>query len=157
MDTQRLLIEVKHLPLLVVPASDGRRALSDFANESLDISSSFREVHVDDPGPSKVKMLAGYYSLERDASVLDAYHALGGDLFSYAFTPQQLGEFIVQNREMIHQIKRSTFFLLLLDGRITAGIYVPHESHYLAVRSYILDSVYVVRASDHYLFLAPKF
>lgn len=157
MNTHRILREEKRFPLLIIPSTDGRKALSDFSNESLDVSVRFREMRVDGAGPLKEKSLAGFYALEYDARVVDAFSSLGSDLARCALTPQQLGEYIVNNRSMIHQMQRSVFFLLALDMKVAGGIYIPHESRFLAVRGYELDSVYRVRASDGYLFLVPKF
>jgi hypothetical protein len=157
MDVHSVLSDDAQFPLLIIPSVDGRKALSNFSDESLDVSVRFKEMRVDAPGPAKEKSLVGFFALERDARVLDAYASLGDDITRYALTPQQLGEFIVNNRSMIHQMKRSVFFLLALDGRIAGGIYIPHESRFLAVRGYELDSVYAVRAHDGYLFLVPRF
>lgn len=141
---------------LVVPATDARRQLSDFCTDSLDVSSALREIGFDGPGKPCAETHALFYLLSRDATVSEAYRSLATDLRDIAFTPEQLGEFVARHRDHLHERAHSFFFLLREGDEIASGICVPYKSRYFAIRMYVLDSVYVVRAKDMYGFLVRE-
>lgn len=142
--------------MLVVPATMAEKQLSDFSTDSLDVSVSFRESGFDGPGVPCTESHAWFYMLKVDATVATAYRSLGDDLFSLAFTPEQLGAFVTKHRALLHLTGKSSFFLLKEGEHISGGIFVPYQSRYFAIRLYVFNSPYVVRAKDEYLFLVHE-
>lgn len=159
MEAKTPLVFCSDLPPLIIPGSDGQRRLETFDTLGLDFSTSFRDCGFNDPGPKTEGVVALFYALTCGAKVCDAFDSFGVPLPAIAYTPQQLGGLAETNRALLRKIGRSAFFLLKRnDGeavKVIGGILIPHKSGYLAVRTYHLDSVYVVRAEDDYLFIAP--
>lgn len=153
MRPSRVLVSHQAISALYVPATYARKQLSDFNTDSLDVSVSFCERGFDGPGEPQPDAHAHLYVLAEDATVFAAYASFGAESRDLAFTPEQLGEFVTCNREELHHIACPTFFLLREGECVSGGIYVPHQSGFFAIRSYSLDSTYIVRAKDKYAFL----
>lgn len=139
---------------LIAPATLGRKAFCSFSTDSLNISSAFYDIGLVPsrlPAPErKVQVL----EILKNQTVCEVYKSLCCPFEEISFTPEQAGEFFVQNKSILLSFKHAAFFLLNTKMGIRSGIFVPYPSGYAEARLYHMDTPYTLNTEDGYLFLA---